>query len=227
MDENSYRNELKYIISPESKVMLSRNLGLIMKRDRNAIGKGYYVKSLYFDTLYDEALRDNLLGAPSREKYRIRCYNNDYRFIRLEKKEKHLNKGMKRSCSLTQNEVQQIIDGQYDFLKGRGEELFKDFYIALKTKRLMPKVIVCYFREPFLYPPGNVRVTLDYELRHSRNIKDFFEDQQSYRKEEKTKCLLEVKFDEFLPDVIKDMIQVKETMQTANSKYVTGRFLTG
>ena len=75
MDENSYRNEYKYIISPASKVMLSRNLGLIMKRDRNAIGKGYLVKSLYFDTIYDEALKDNLLGAPSREKFRIRCYN--------------------------------------------------------------------------------------------------------------------------------------------------------
>jgi len=227
MDENSYRNEYKYIISPESKVMLSRNLGLIMKRDSNAIGKGYFIKSLYFDTLYDEALNDNLLGAPSRAKYRIRCYNNDYNFIRLEKKEKHLNKGMKRSCGLSRNEVQQIIDNEFDFLKEREDDLLKEFYIEMKTKNLMPKVIVCYFREPFLYPHGNVRVTLDYDLRHSRNIKDFFEDQKTYFKEEKTKCVLEVKFDEFLPDVIKDMIQVKETMQTANSKYVTGRFMTG
>lgn len=227
MDENSYRNEFKYIISPESRTMLSRNLGLIMKRDRNAIGKGYLVKSLYFDTIYDEAFRDNLLGAPSRQKYRIRCYNNNYNFIRLEKKEKHLSKGMKRSCPLTQNEVLQLIDGHYDFLKGREEELLKEFYIEVKTKNLVPKVIVCYFREPFLYPPGNVRITLDYELRHSGNVGDFFEDQKVYLKEEKTKCILEVKFDEFLPDVIKDMIQVKETMQTANSKYVTGRFLTG
>lgn len=227
MDDNSYRNEYKYIISPESRVMLSRNLSLIMKRDSNAIGKGYLIKSLYFDTLYDEALKDNLLGAPSRAKYRIRCYNNDYNFIRLEKKEKHLNKGMKRSCTLTKNEVQQIIDGNYDFLKGRKEELLEEFYVEIKTKKLMPKVIVCYFREPFLFPPGNVRVTLDYELRHSRNIKDFFEDKKTYFSEEKTKCVLEVKYDEFLPDVVRAMIQVKETMQTANSKYVAGRFVTG
>jgi hypothetical protein len=227
MDENSYRNEYKYIISPASKVMLSRNLGMVMKRDRNAIGKGYLVKSLYFDTMYDEALKDNLLGAPSREKFRIRCYNNDYNFIKLEKKEKHLNKGMKRSCALTKSEVQQIIDRKYDFLKKRDEELLKEFYVEIKTKNLMPKVIVCYFREPFLYPPGNVRVTLDYELRHSRNIEDFFEDRKTYFKEEKTKCVLEVKFDEFLPDVIRDMIKIQETIQTANSKYVTGRFMTG
>lgn len=227
MDENSYRNEYKYIISPESRVMLSRNLGLILKRDRNVIGKGYFIKSLYFDTLYDEALRDNLLGTPSREKYRIRCYNNDYSFIRLEKKEKHMNKGMKHSCALTKEEVLQIIDGKYDFLKERDEKLLQELYIEIKTKNLRPKVIVCYFREPFLYPAGNVRVTLDYELRHSSSIKDFFEDRKAYFKEEKTKCVLEVKFDEFLPDVIRDLIQVKETMQTANSKYVTGRFITG
>lgn len=227
MEDNSYRNEYKHLISPKSRIMLSRKLALIMKRDQNAVGKGYFIKSLYFDTLYDEALNDNLLGAPCREKFRIRCYNNDYNFIRLEKKVKHMNKGYKESAALSQEEVTKIIEGDYGFLKGKEENLLKEFYARIRTKVLRPKIIVCYYREPFLYPPGNVRVTLDYDLKYSSNIRDFFKDEKVYFEEDKTKCILEVKFDEFLPDIIRDMIQVRETMQSANSKYAIGRFITG
>ena len=227
MDHNSYRNEYKYLITPEARILLSRNLGRVMKRDCNALGPGYFIKSLYFDTLDDEALNDNLLGAPYREKFRIRCYNHDYDFIRMEKKVKFQNKGYKRAAPLTKGEVSQLLDGDYTFLKGRDDELLIEFYAKLRAAVLRPKLIAGYYREPFLYRPGNVRVTLDYDLVHSSAVRAFFADETAYHREDQGKCILEVKFDEYLPDIIRDILRGSGAMRTANSKYTTGRLITG
>jgi len=190
-------------------------------------GKGYTIKSLYFDTLDDQSMQDNLMGAPLREKFRIRFYNDDDEYIRLEKKVKHLNKGFKISAAISREETQSILRGDYDFLKDKKEELLKEFYVLLRSEHLKPKLIATYFREPFLYRPGNVRVTLDYDLRYSREVERFLEKESHFFREASSKCLLEIKYDEFLPDLIGTMLKAHCPLRTANSKYVTGRLLTG
>lgn len=222
----SYRNELKYLLRPESRIILSRQLERVLKRDPHAAGSGYTIRSLYFDTMDDAALRDNLLGASVREKFRIRCYNEDRSFMRLEKKVKHMNKGYKVSTCLSLSQVESILQGDYEFMKDQEDDLLLEFYARLKTELLRPCLVATYFREPFLYGPGNVRVTLDYDLRYSRDVRSFLlKDPPSFR--EDGKCLLEVKFDEFLPDLIPLLLAGHCPMRTANSKYVTGRFITG
>jgi len=223
----SYRNELKYLITPESRIILSNQLKYILKRDHHVEGKGYVIKSLYFDTVEDQALQDNLMGAPFREKFRIRCYNEDYDFLRLEKKVKHLSKGYKSSCVLTREETEQILQGDHEFLKEKKDPLFLEFYAKLVSEHLKPRLIVTYFREPFLLKAGNVRVTLDYDLRYSRNVERFLERDCTYFRESGAKCLLEVKYDAFLPDLIKAILKNHCPLRTANSKYVSGRMITG
>ncbi len=223
----SYRNELKYLISPESRIILSRQLERILKRDHHVEGKGYTIKSLYFDNIDDQSMQDNLMGAPLREKFRIRFYNDDDEYIRLEKKVKHLNKGFKISSAISREETESILRGDCDFLKSTKEELLKEFYVKLRSEHLKPKLIATYFREPFLYRPGNVRVTLDYDLRYSRDVEKFLERDTCYLHEASSKCLLEIKYDEFLPDLIGMILKVHCPLRTANSKYVTGRMITG
>lgn len=222
-----YRNELKYLISPSSRQVLSRQLERVLRRDPHAIGKGYAIRSLYFDTAQADALQDNLMGSAVREKYRLRLYNEDPDRIRLEKKVRHGNQGFKVSAQLTRQEVESILKGSFGFLKDHPEDLLREFYVRLRSGGLSPCLVVNYFREPFLFDPGNVRVTLDYDLAYSRNPRSFLDFSLPLIPEFRSKCLLEVKYDEFLPSLIPSLLEGHQPMRTAHSKYVTGRFLTG
>ena len=223
MEERCYRNEYKHIISQQSKCTLSSRLKRILPMDENSGGKSYLVKSLYFDTIYDNALREKLNGDPFREKFRIRCYNNNYSFLRLEKKVKEFSKGYKLSARVTVEEARKIIEGDIEFLKDNEEPLLREFYIKSTTSMLEPKVIIEYEREAYTYRPGNTRVTLDFNLRSSIDSIDFFNNEAPLINEGTNKCILEVKFDKFLPDIIRDLVQVNETTSSSCSKYLLGR----
>ena len=133
MSEICYRNEFKHEISQKNKVILTSRLRKFLKHDENSVGNSYSIRSLYFDTIYDDAYWDKEDGRSYREKFRIRYYNNDASFIRLEKKVKFQNKGYKRAAPLTKGEVSQLLDGDYTFLKGRDDELLIEFYAKLRA----------------------------------------------------------------------------------------------
>lgn len=82
-----FRHEYKYQISYADYYTLRSRLRTVMRQDAHAGTEGTYrIRSLYFDNLFDKALREKLDGVDNREKFRIRYYNNDVSFIRLEKK---------------------------------------------------------------------------------------------------------------------------------------------
>lgn len=219
------RNELKYIISPGAGTVLRSRLRKILPMDKHCNDKSYLIKSLYFDSINDGALGEKLSGAPYREKYRIRCYNNDYSYIKLEKKVKVLAKGYKLTSRLSAEEVEQILAGNLDFLKHSEDPVRTEFYMKYKTKFLRPSVIVQYEREAFTYRPGNTRVTLDFNVRSSIINMDYFSNVPLIN-DGSDNYILEVKFDRFLPDVIRDLVQIGETSCVSHSKYKTGRMLT-
>lgn len=224
MKEPCYRHELKYLLSPEKAEILSKRLEKFLPRDPHVRGKGYTIRSLYFDSFNDEALQDNLMGAALREKFRIRLYEEDFTLIRLEKKVKHLSQGFKESGLLTPLETSWILEGRYEFLKEKKERVFMDFYMALSGKLLRPKVIITYDREPFMWEAGNVRITLDRNIRFYRNPMDFLKKNLCCLPDEKEKALLEVKYDGFLPSFIPAILSGENPLQSAHSKYVLGRF---
>lgn len=127
---------------------------------------------------------------------------------------------------LTREETEMIISGDIEFLKNSKEPLRREFYIKSKLKVLRPKVIIEYERDAFTYTPGNTRVTLDYNIRSSvQDGFDFFKE-SALLEIEQEKCILEVKFDRFIPAIIRDLVQVNETSSTSNSKYAAGRLVT-
>ncbi len=84
-----FRHERKHYITPADHAALCQRLAPVMERDPHAGPDGTYtVHSLYFDDWRDTALREKIDGLPRREKFRIRYYNGDLSFIRLEKKSK-------------------------------------------------------------------------------------------------------------------------------------------
>lgn len=223
MIETCERSELKYLISLMDHQILSRKLHQVLAMDPHAHREGYIVKSVYFDDFNDRAWLDNLIGANEREKFRIRYYDNNLSYITLEKKVKVMSKGTKQISRLTQAQAQAMIEGHYELIKESKDPLLKEFYLKAKQNGLRAKVIVAYQREPFIHPAGNVRVTLDHSIRNSLEVRRFFDPELRMVPQLTQQCLLEVKFDRYLPEVVRALIQVPSTTQTAHSKYSISR----
>ncbi len=218
------RHELKHRISPAEDLVLAQRLRKLFPHDKNAGPDGNYrVTSLYFDTPYDRAYREKMSGVDRREKFRLRYYGTDTSFIRLEKKFKINGLCGKRKVRLEKEKVKLLLTGDYDFMADSGEPLLVEFYSKLK-RGMEPKTIVCYDREAFCYAPGNVRVTLDRNLRTGLSSVDFFNTDLYHVSVMDPPCtVLEVKFDRFLPETVRMAVQVPDRRAEACSKYVLCR----
>lgn len=219
-----YRNEIKHVITAADKSAICNNLSAIAQLDPHAGESGqYFIRSLYFDNVYDHALREKIDGMNEREKFRIRCYNHDHSFIQLEKKVKRNSLGYKLSAPLTKEEVQRIIDGDLDWMLLSGHPLVTELYCKMHTQLLRPAVLVDYTRTPFVYESGNVRVTIDEDIRTGLKCTDFLDPNCITVPAGDQVILLEVKWDEYLPAVIQRAIQLKGRRADAFSKYQTCR----
>ena len=218
-----YRHEWKHEINEADLRTLRMRLQAIMKSDPHAKDGKYMIRSLYFDTWADRALWEKLNGVSVREKFRIRCYNGDTGFIHLEKKSKWNNLGNKQTAGLTAEEAQAIVDGRLDWMKEHPHGLVRELYAKMRTEELCPRTIVDYTREPFVYGPGNTRVTLDYNIRTGLGSTDFLNPDCIMIPAGGAPIILEVKWDTFLPDIIRDAIQLPGRRAGAFSKYVQCR----
>ncbi len=219
-----FRHEYKHKVNLSDIVQLRLRLCAVMKHDENANQDGtYIVKSLYFDNYKDKALKEKVDGVDKREKFRIRYYNADTSFIRLEKKSKINGLCNKESVAITAEECQKIIDGNIGFMLDSGKPLLQELYAKMHYQLLRPKCIVAYRRESFVYEPGNVRVTIDMDIRGSYDVKRFLNSDLQYLQLYHT-SILEVKWDEFLPQIIRDIVQMKNRNTSAFSKYAAVRF---
>lgn len=225
MKKLKYRHEYKHVINLLDYHTLRPRIHAIARLDPNAGADGrYYIRSLYFDDDNDRALREKLYGLPNREKFRIRLYNQSEAFIRLEKKSKLNGLCNKRSVQLTREQAEQIIAGDYAWMPSTNNALLTEFYAKLFYKRLRPKTLVDYWREAYLFPYGNVRITFDFDVRTGLYSTGLFDKTISdFPTGEPGLLLLEVKYDNFLPDIIRDLIQTNTRRTGAFSKYAACR----
>ncbi len=225
MKENRFRHELKHYINFCDYLAIKSRLRTIMNIDKNADENNEYrIRSLYFDNAYDKVLMEKVIGIPKRDKFRLRFYNHNHNFIRLEKKSKIRGLCLKDSEKITKEECKNIINGQFEFLKNSDKNLFLDLYSQMKFNLLRPKVIVDYVREAYIYPMGNVRITFDKSIRTGLSSINMFDNNLPTIETINNKCIvLEVKFDEYLPNIIQDIIQAGERSATSISKYEAAR----
>ncbi len=216
-----YRHEYKYPLSDLEAAIIKERLKTIMPLDSHVGPTGkYLISSLYFDDYYDSCLSENENGIDPKEKFRIRIYNHDSSRISLECKRKERGKTLKTSCSLTKEQVDLIVSGKRLVANDSMNPLLKKFIYQQNSRNLKPKVIVDYQRVPFIYKQGNVRITFDSDLSSSSQITGFLTGDYPTRPIMPVgSLLLEVKFDEFLPDYIYEVMQLENLTQTAFSKY--------
>ncbi len=215
-----YRSEIKHVITAADRAAICANMRAVAKLDPHVGARGYYkIRSLYFDSLTDKALREKLDGVNEREKFRIRYYNDNLDFIKLEKKVKRGGLGYKVTAPLTREEAQKIVDGDLTWMATSGRGLVIELYSKMKSQGLRPRTIVDYERIPFVYAPGNVRVTVDYNIRTGLNCTDFLNPDCVTIPAGDAPIILEVKWDEYLPSIIRHAVQVKDRRSGAFSKY--------
>ena len=220
-----FRHELKHRINYSDMVSLRSRLSAVCSCDQNAARNGgsYRIRSLYFDDMFDTALREKINSVNKREKFRIRYYNGNTSFIKLEKKSKVNGLCNKVTAVITCEEADMLARGDIETLKNSEKELVRELCMKMTTRGLRAKVIVEYTREPFTFSPGNVRVTLDYDIRTGLRCTDFLNPDCVMIPAIEPGPVLEVKWDEYLPEVIRQAVQLEGRRHAAFSKYAISR----
>lgn len=219
-----FRFEKKYILNNLQVEQLKHRLSPIMKLDPILSGKPFYsIRSLYFDDYNDTCLKQVLNGISERYKYRIRFYNLNTEYIVLEKKYKINNMTKKTSCEISKDQVLDILSGNISIDKSN-DKLLNEFILMIKTRGFRPVVIIDYDRIPYVYEAGCVRITFDYNLSCSYDFDKLFESNiLRIPLMEKGRTVLEVKYNDFIPDFIRYSLQLEGLSRTSYSKYCCGR----
>lgn len=236
MNNERYRHELKYIVSEAELCALRARIKGILRPDPHADATGrYQVRSIYFDDLENSAYYENENGVAVRSKWRIRCYNGSDEVISLENKRKDAAMTQKLSCALTRRQFDGIMDAAGTSKAAallrdahQNDPVLNRFLTELATKPLKQRVIVQYEREPYFFPSGNVRVTFDRLITSSKAYDAFFSGELKGRPVMPAgRQMMEVKYDDYLPDHIYHAIQLRSMRIETFSKYYLSRRYAG
>lgn len=223
--EQTFRHELKYIISAAEIAVIKNRINHLLSLDDHTAASGVYcVRSLYFDDYDNRCLRENEDGTDPREKFRIRIYNHSTDRIMLECKRKERGKTHKTACPLTVEQTRLLMAGMPLPDLASQPPVLRKLTLLMLTRRMRPVVIVEYDRIPYVYENGNVRITLDTNIRSSKKVESFLDEAVPFRPVMAAgQHLLEVKYDAYLPDFIYRNLQLHSLRQTAFSKYYVCR----
>lgn len=220
---SNYRYENKFIIDYGKAVRLKKQLSGIMKLDSHSLNDevSYYIRSLYFDNIDDDAYSEKVDGVEFRKKYRLRMYNFDSKSIKMECKYKDERMTRKEDCKVGKTTAQKIIDGKYYDVTTKNEFLQR-FLLDAKLNYLKPAVIVDYARLAYVYPYSDTRITFDFQLKSLAKVESFFS-QEEARVDcfEPNQVVLEVKYNQQLPDHIQSILNQYNLTLTAISKFAT------
>lgn len=213
---NNLRKELKYNITDNDFYLINHNLNNLIKKDPNCKGEYYTITSLYFDDYKKTSYNQVKCGLSNRWKYRIRFYNYDDSFIKLEKKHKINGLTNKTSVRINRETFDNILNNNIK-IKSTNDPLLNEFIVKLKKDLLRPTICIEYDRIPYVYKLGNVRITLDYNIRYTKRYNNLFNDDKvvHYLKDK----ILEVKYDELIPDFIRYKLELNHLEQISFSKF--------
>lgn len=217
-----FRNELKYRLNFQDYTLIKARLDATYKKDINITSAGFYnVRSLYFDDYLNTAYNEKLMGVMNRQKFRIRIYNHSDLSIHLERKIKSNQYIHKQSSQLSKDEVYDILQGCYEFLLRSNDNLRKLFYHELTGNLLRPRVVVDYEREPYIADVSQLRITFDKNIRAGQMGFDIFDREMPMIEAlNPGMVIMEVKYSDILPVMIRKLLPVKASEHSAISKFI-------
>ena len=221
---NVYREEKKFLLNAEEFITRSHMLEQFMIQDEHNGALGYKIRSLYFDTEYDEDFFGKLEGLELRRKIRLRIYDPKDQFAKLEMKQKQGVYQLKRSLSITREDAIRLTEGDYSPLLNYSEPFAAECYALMRMQNYRPKTIVEYNRKAFIAKENKIRITFDSNIIATETDMNLFsENLNMYSVMDKFGVVLEVKFNGFLLGYIKDMLAVTNKSELSVSKYMLAR----
>lgn len=223
MAQKAYRQEIKQLLSPAQALLLEQRISAVLQPDTYSDSSGsYYIRSIYFDTPTDTAYQDKISGIDNREKIRIRFYSFDASVIKLERKEKRNNLIHKDSFSISKETADQMLEGNFESLLTYEHPLAEYIYSLSRSSTLRPVVVVDYVRRAYVHPVGNVRITFDMKLQARTPETNIWEPGVLYHVLGED-TILEIKFNQYLPDHIRQLLCSVPGQRMALSKYTLCR----
>ena len=223
MSTIEYRVEKKYLVSDLQMALIAQRLKTVMEVDIHQSGDCYEVRSIYLDDFRDSCMDENEDGVDERKKFRIRTYDTPGAPLRLEIKEKNRGYTKKSAALLDRETYDGILAGE---MLPFGDDPVKNaLLLQMRCRKMAPKIAVVYQRTAYIHPAGNVRVTFDRNIMASRDLESFFDPHMTGLIPVLPAGLhvMEVKYDEMLPDIIAQQLETGKLRQTAFSKYYLGR----
>ena len=218
------REEKKFLISTAEFIALSHQLEQVMTGDPHNGTHGYMIRSLYFDTAYDCDYFEKLTGVELRRKIRLRCYDPTAGYAMLEMKQKQGANQLKRSLRVEREDAIEIARGNYLPLLRYDEPFAAECYALMSCRCYRPKTIVEYNRKAFIAKENKIRITFDNNIVSTESRLELFDPKLNMNPVlDKYNVVLEVKYNGFLLDYIKRLINPVNRSELSVSKYVLAR----
>lgn len=228
MSENEkivFRNEIKFLINSAEAEYLRHMLACVMKKDTFAEEKDYYIRSLYFDTVQNRDLVEKIDGVSERRKIRLRIYDVEQKNVKLEIKNKHDNYSVKETLTISAEDARTLISGNAEVLLHYNNRIGNKVYAYMKKEIHKPVVLIDYEREAYMLDVENVRITFDKNVRASMSSDIFSDKNQMIGVVKPGICILEVKYDHFLPNHLTQILSSVPMQNMSISKYMHSRML--
>ncbi len=220
-----FRHEHKFLIEYDTYLSIKNALTKVMQLDQNSIkNEGYHIRSLYFDDVYDSALYEKLSGISERQKFRVRIYNYSDKRIKLEVKKKYQDYTNKIGTTITKEEYTKLFQCDVKDFAFSDNLVKRNYYLEVRNNLLKPKVIVDYYREAYVLPYNEIRLTFDKQLSAANPCMNIFTDKITTKNLPKEYSrILEVKYNNFLPTHIKTILEQYNLTRLSVSKYLLCR----
>ena len=218
------RQEKKFLIHIEDFLRLSHKLEQILIQDEHNGTHGYVIRSLYYDTIYDQDYFEKAAGTELRRKMRLRIYNPAADFAMLEMKQKQGVHQLKRSLRVSREDAVILSRGDYSPLLHYNEPFAAECYGMLNARCYRPVVIVEYHRKAFIAKENKIRVTFDNRIAATESSFALFSPRLNMNPVlDRFDVVLEVKYNGFLLDYIRRLIHELDRSELSVSKYVLAR----
>lgn len=218
-----YRHEEKYCLNYNEAYILKKMLATIMDRDSYNGNEGYWIRSLYFDTVYDKDYNEKILGIVNRHKFRLRIYDTKAQSAKFEIKNKAEVYSVKETLTIDREVAEELQGGNIEILHSLKHEIAERAYYYMKKERYIPVQIVDYQREAWTLPVENVRITFDYNIKTTKELNLFGNKLAMTPVFAQNFCILEVKYNTHIPLILKNILSAMELQKVSFSKYCSSR----
>lgn len=213
------RKELKYDISNRQSQFIQNILEKVITKDKNSNKSGkYHIKTIYFDNYLnsiENAKKDDINAV---SKYRIRMYEKNIDAIFLEIKTNENGYINKEKEKITKEDVINILNGNYKKILDEQSQLKTKFYIEIILRQLRPVLLVEYDRIAYIDNFSKTRITIDKNIMSIKKCENFFSKES---RENNNKQILEIKYEKYVPDYIKNIIVNVQGKRIRKSKFIT------